>query len=184
MNRSIGEIWERVLDGDQDAWGELVRRYARLVETVAVRMGLAASDAEDCAQYSWIALYRHRRLIRDPSRLPAWLIMTTKRRALRMLSRDNRRADHSMELDADRSVPPPDDELLRLELLDALQHAMERLDGRCRTLIGALFLAPENMSYADLARTLGISTNAVGRMRSRCLERLRRILIEMGYLEH
>ena len=71
---NIEHIWKSVLAGDVHAWGELVRVYAALVNTVARRVGLSGLDAEDCAQHTWMSLYRNRRVIKDPQALPAWLI--------------------------------------------------------------------------------------------------------------
>ena len=184
MKDYIHKLWTRVRQGDQAAWSELISRYAALVYTVARRLGLAAFDADDCAQHTWIALYRNRHKIKDPQGLPAWLIMTTRRHALRMLRQQQRRKDSPLDIKLPDPVIPPDDELLLLELQDALEHAIEQLDVRCQELITSLFLAPESVSYQDIAKTLNISVNAIGRMRSRCLLRLREILIKMKYIEH
>jgi len=184
VNSSIDELWARVGSGDHAAWSELISRYAALVYTVARRMGLPAFDADDCAQHTWLALYRNRNAIKDPMGLPAWLIMTTKRQALRMLRQQQRWKDCPLDIKLPDPVIPPDDELLLLELQDALEHAIEQLDTRCQKLITSLFLADEDVSYKDIARALRVSINAVGRMRSRCLRRLRKILVTMGYLEH
>lgn len=184
MNQYVHELWARVRLGDQAAWSELIIRYAALVYTVARRAGLPAFDADDCAQHTWLALYRNRHTIKDPSKLPAWLILTTKRQALRMLRQQQHRKNSPLDVTLPDPAIPPDDELLLLELQDALQHAIEQLDARCQKLITSLFLAPESVSYTDIAKALKVSTNAVGRMRSRCLRRLRKILVAMGYLEH
>lgn len=184
MKKYVQQLWARVGLGDQAAWSELISRYAALVYSVARRMGLPAFDADDCAQHTWLALYRNRYAIKDPSGLPAWLIMTTKRQALRMLQRQQRRKDSPLDVKLPDPVIPPDDELLLMELQDALEHAIEQLDTRCQELITSLFLADENVSYHDIAKAFKVSINAVGRMRSRCLERLRKILVTMGYLEH
>ena len=184
MKHYIQKLWERVGRGEQTAWSELIDRYSALVYTVSRRMGLPAFDADDCAQYTWLALYHNRHAIKDPSKLPAWLIMTAKRQALRMLRRQKRRKDRPLDVELPDPIIPPDDELLLLELQDALEHAIDQLDTRCQELITSLFLADERVSYRDMATALKVSINAVGRMRSRCLRRLRKILVTMGYLEH
>ena len=181
MNSQIVKLWDKVRKDDQDAWVRLVNLYAGLVNTVARRVGLSTFDAEDCAQHTWMALYRNRRVIRDPLRLPAWLILTTKRYAIRMLNRQHRQSSLSQHLDPETVEAPPDKELLRLERQDILQHAIEQLDERCRRLLLALFLSSENLSYREIAQALKISPNAMGPLRSKCLKRLRRILDKIGY---
>jgi len=170
----MNKLWKKVLAGNHQAWGNLVRRYSGLVYTVARRVGLSTLSAEDCAQQTWMALYQSRRSIRDPDRLPAWLIVTTKRNAVRMLQTQSRVLD-SYDL---RHLPVelPDDELSRLERADILQNAMERLDSRCKKLLTALFLSTEDLSYREIAKILNINPNAMGPLRSRCLKRLRKLL--------
>ena len=76
----------------------------------------------------------------------------------------------------------PDEELLRLERYGQLITALAHLDARCRTLLHAVFLSPEEMSYRDIAKELGIPVNSMGPTRKRCLNKLKKILTEMEYL--
>lgn len=101
-----------------------------------------------------------------------------------MLRRQSQQIDFPVVNEVVETRALPDEELLRLERLDILQHAMEQLDERCRRLLIALFLSPDTMSYNEIAKSLKISPNAMGPLRSRCLKRLRKILDEMGYLLH
>lgn len=71
MTKTVSDIWTEVLEGDSGSWTKLVRLLAPLVFTVARRAGLNQSDAEDCVQQTWVALYQGRRNIKDPNRLPA-----------------------------------------------------------------------------------------------------------------
>ncbi len=170
--------------GDQVAWTRLVERYAGLVNTVARRAGLSSYDAEDCGQHTWMALYRHRSAIRDPERLPGWLALTTRRQAVRMLRRRYRETDLLAETPPTEGSALPDEELLAIERQDALEHAIAQLDDRCREVLTALFLDPEEASYQDIADRLGLSPNTMGSLRSRCLKRLRSILEKVGYRQH
>ncbi|HOD65086.1 MAG TPA: sigma-70 family RNA polymerase sigma factor [candidate division Zixibacteria bacterium] len=181
MTESINILWRRVVDGDRAAWADLVRQFAPLVMTVAVRSGLSAPDAEDCGQQVWLALYRTRKNVRDPARLPAWLIQTTRRRAVRM--RQQQSARRQVEADAPEaaSLCLPDDQVVQLEQAAILEGALARLEPRCRDLLRKLFFSPGGTTYAEIARHFGLSPNALGPLRSRCLARLRKILAELGY---
>ena len=90
MATDIYRIWQGVLQGNPAAWQELVGLYSGLVNTIAIRVGLDVADAEDCAQHTWLTLYRKRDSIRDPKALPAWLIRTTHLKAARMAERLHR----------------------------------------------------------------------------------------------
>jgi RNA polymerase sigma factor (sigma-70 family) len=177
---TLNDIWRGVLSGSPACWRELVDRYEALVMTVARRTGLSRSDAQDCAQHVWMSLYRTRQSIKDPVALPAWLIRSTHRRAIRLaqkLARDGALNEDRVEA----AARLPEDEVLALEWQAHLEAAMQKLDDRCRRMLTALFFSSEQKSYADIARELSIPPNSFGPTRSRCLAKLRKILEEMGY---
>jgi len=185
MIPDLPSIWSRVERGDASAWQQLVDSYAGLVYTVARRAGLSAPDAEDCAQQTWLALYRNRKKIKDPTALPAWLIRSTQRNAVRICRKYAREAPTAgADSDSGRQVDSaalPDEIMAELESRAVLEAAVAQLDGRCRKLVTWLFLSSELISYSDASRRLGVKPNTLGSLRSRCLKRLRTILKDMGY---
>lgn len=178
---NIHDIWKGVVDSDPTAWRTLVEQFAGLVHAVAGRVGLSEGDIEDCAQQTWIALYRHRQSIRDPKTLPAWLIKTTRRRAVRIMQRLSRESAMAPALDPVLERPLPDEEILALERQAILEAALRQLQPRCRKVLTELFFSPDSKSYGDIARSLGLATNTLGPLRSRCLKKLQAILNKMGY---
>ncbi len=184
MKTYLTHLWERVLSDDHSAWTELVSRYSGLVFSTAIKIGLSNIDAEDCAQQTWISLYKNRKTIKDPIGLPAWLILTTKRGAIKILKKLQKQSDFPADTEMIDNSLPPDEILLKLELQDAVEHAVEQLDSRCQQLFSLLFLSQEQHSYLEIARILKISPNNLGSVRSRCLKKLSVVLKKMGYLEH
>lgn len=179
MADSIYTIWRRILDNDTAAWRELVHRFEALVNTVARRCGLDSGDAEDCAQHVWMSLYRNRSKIRDPRCLPKWLIMTARRRSFRIAQQNRRRTANRPGQETGDSTLLPDEEIERLERQAELEMALLQLDDRCQTLLRALFLAPREKSYREIAGELGLPINSIGPIRARCLNRLRRVLEDL-----
>lgn len=181
MTQNIYDIWKHVCRGDATAWRELVETYANLVNGVARRVGLSIPDAEDCAQQTWLTLYRKRESIKDPQSLPAWLIRTTHRQAVHMAQR----LKYQPDLHRDESISDhrslPDELVQQLEHQAILEKGMEQLDARCRQLLTALFLEEDELSYRRMASVLGLKPNSVGSMRTRCLKKLEIILRQMGY---
>ncbi|MEZ5359983.1 MAG: sigma-70 family RNA polymerase sigma factor [Candidatus Zixiibacteriota bacterium] len=177
-------LWDRILSDDRAAWGELVARYSGLVFSTAIKIGLSNIDAEDCTQQTWISLYKNRRSIKDPVALPAWLILTTKRHAVKILKKIQKQSNSPFDITTDSNSLPPDEILLKLELQDAVEHAVEQLEPRCRKLFTLLFLSSRQYSYGEIAKILGVTPNNLGSVRTRCLNKLAVILKKMGYLEH
>lgn len=181
MPAKLNVLWTRVQDGNSVAWRELVHLYSDLVYSVAIRVGLSQPDAEDCAQQTWLSLFRKRKSIRDPKALPAWLITTTHRNAVALF---RRLKSHSEPADFESLEDPgklPDEELTRMEHQAILRAAMSQLDERCQRLLGELFFAADESSYAQLAKELKVNVNSIGSIRTRCLGKLKKTLIEMGF---
>lgn len=179
--RHIEDIWARVLGGDPSAWEELVLKYAALVYSVARRTGLRQAEAEDCAQQTWMALYTGRHTIRDPLHLPAWLTSTARRKAMRTRRRQLKADELHKSTDAPAEVSQPDEAIMAMQRIAQLDLAMEQLDDKCQRVLTEIFLAPEDLSYRDLALRLGMPENSLGPTRMRCLKKLRKILERMGY---
>jgi len=155
-----------------------------MVYGVARRTGLDVADAEDCAQFTWLALYKQRRKIRDATAIPAWLSRTARRRAVRMAQTLHRETPLDSAPEPEATGAAGEDEAARSDLRDALPVAMEQMDPRCRKLLLALFLSDQESTYRELAAELDVDPNTIGPMRSRCLKRLGKILKKMGFDLH
>jgi len=181
MNRALSEIWQGVLDKDPECWSELVHRLEPLVYAVARQTGLSPTESDDCAQEVWLSLLRARHNIIEPNSIPAWLIRAVSRRAVRTAK--NREKDHDVDtaVEAEAISELPDARLERLESAAIVRVAVATLPPRCQKLLQALYFAPEEKRYADIARDLGLPPNSFGPTRSRCLGKLRAVLESMGY---
>jgi len=183
MANSDEIIWEKILAGDVKAWEEMVRRYQALVYAVAVRSGLTLSDAADCFQNTWVALYTNRRSIENPEKISSWLVTTAKREALRLNRQIAKETDIIDAGDNPDHRPLPDQELIELERQAQLEIALGEIDPRCRDILKEFFFSSESRSYEEIAKSLGISANSLGPIRHRCLRKLRKILEEKGYID-
>jgi RNA polymerase sigma factor (sigma-70 family) len=177
------ELWQDILAGDTKAWEVLVRRYQALVYTIAIRAGLSLDDAADCFQQTWVVLYRHRHKLKDPSRLSAWLVTTAKREAMRLRKLAAKSTNPVEAADRPDSDPLPDDVLIQLERQANLEIAISALNPQCRRVVEAFFFSTEDRTYVQIAESLGVSPNSLGPIRRRCLERLKKILIQNAYWE-
>jgi RNA polymerase sigma factor (sigma-70 family) len=178
---NLTKIWVRIIQGDDRAWQELVRRYAAMVYTVARRVGLSELDAEDCAQHSWLTLYRKRRTIKDPVAIPAWLVRTTHREAIRMAQNLRRPAVLDIEAAPGDARSVPHDEVRLLEFQVTLNRALDQLDPRCRKLITEMYLSGSDKKYREIASLIGVKPNSFGPLRKRCLVKLKEIFKKMDY---
>jgi|WetSurMetagenome_2_1015567.scaffolds.fasta_scaffold231836_2 RNA polymerase sigma factor (sigma-70 family) len=169
-------LWEKIVKGDDKAWTAMIHRYQALVYAVVSRAGLSMTDAADCFQQTWVALYQNRRRIQDPSRISAWLVTTAKREVLRAV-RQTRSDIDSENLNGIKSEALlPDEEMEKLESQAQLEAGLKELDPRCREILYAFFFDAEDRSYDEIAQKLGLAPNSLGPFRRRCLDKLKSIL--------
>jgi RNA polymerase sigma factor (sigma-70 family) len=166
----------RAQDGDQEAWDEIIERFAPLVWSICHRFRLADADAHDVGQNVWLRLVEHLDVLREPAALPGWLATTTRRECIRVQrlgwKRDRQLADPELDVPADEDQTQVDQWLIAAERQAALRTAFADLGDRCRELLGMLMADPP-VAYAQISLRLGMPVGAIGPNRSRCLSRLR-----------
>ncbi len=77
----------RVLQGDQQAYAELVRRYQNFVFTLCLRYAPHREDAEEIAQDVFVKAYRSLADFRGDSRFSTWLFTIARTSCLSFLRR-------------------------------------------------------------------------------------------------
>ena len=183
-----GSLLERCRDGDPVAWDLLVARYRRLVWSVVLKHRLREETREDIFQQTFSALVEHLDSVRDEGALPAWLTTTTKRLCWQASERGRRTdaRETALEREDGTRADPADTrgdeaEFGRLTERQLVRDGLERLGGKCRELLEALFGSAGEPNYALMAERLGIRVGSIGPTRARCLEKLAGILGGLGF---
>jgi RNA polymerase sigma-70 factor (ECF subfamily) len=152
------------LAGDDDAFGELVRRNERLVLSIVRRYTRTPEDARDLAQRTFLRAFTaaRRALGRDPQgAIPfrRWLIRVSVNLAKNHLRNELRFDRAALRAIGPSEVPPVGaDELLRAERAARLRAEVLRLPRRQREVV-TLRLDAE-LPFAEIADVLGITENA------------------------
>ena len=172
--------------GDESAWRELVEAYGGLVLAIARSYRLSPGDSADVSQTTWLRLCENIDRIYDPSRIAGWLAMTARRECLRVIGRSRRLvlvAETGSLSDAwalaDEGV---DAQLLAAEREVHVQHALELLPDRSRTLLRLLMLDPPP-AYQQVAAALDMPVGSIGPTRGRALRKLQGTLALTGIVE-
>ncbi len=174
---SVIALVARVAGGDQEAWNEVIERYAPLVWSICLRYQLSRQDIDDVGQGVWLTLVENIGNLRQPAALPGWLATTTRNECLRIL-RAGRRLDPDGlpaedVLAADPEAAELDRELIEAERNAALRAAFAELGQSCHDLL-ALLMSDPPPAYSTVSQRLGIPVGSIGPTRGRCLEQLRR----------
>jgi RNA polymerase sigma-70 factor (ECF subfamily) len=151
-------------DGFEEAFEELFLRYRDRVYAIAFRVVGNAVDALDVVQESFALVFRKLASFRGGSLFSTWLF-----RIVVNCSIDHRRkrgsAAHGvapasgLDNDVADDSPSPEDRAHAQEVGAQVQAAISLLSPKLRAILALRYL--EDMSYEDLAATLGLSLGTV-----------------------
>lgn len=173
--RQDEELVRGCLEGDEQAWAELVERYASLILSVPRRYGLPAATCDDVFADVCLALVRALGKLRDARALPQWLIRTATR-ATWEASRKRARFTAPPELPPLTGAAPPAEFVAGLEEEQLVRGALGRISERCRKLLELLYFAAPTPSYDEVAERMEMPRGSLGPTRRRCLDSMRRNL--------
>jgi RNA polymerase sigma-70 factor (ECF subfamily) len=162
--------------GDQEAFGELVRRHQSGVFNVAYRLLGERREAEDAAQEAFLRAFRSIRSL-DPSRSAGpWLKKITVNVCLNRLER---REPLPLEEEDDLPEPEPGPEPRALERERGrdIRRAILGLPPRYRAAIELRHF--QELSYAEMAETLGCRLSDIKSDLFRARKLLAKYLLEM-----
>jgi RNA polymerase sigma factor (sigma-70 family) len=170
---SVIALATRAAGDDQQAWDELIERYAPLVWATCTRYRLSNHDIEDVGQSVWLLLVAQLGKLSERPRCPAGLATTIKRECLRVVTAIRKSQQLGSTVDDapfadERAI---DEEILIAEGNAALRTAFAELPPHGQHLPAMLFRDPP-CSYSEISATLGIPIGSIGPYRARCLERL------------
>jgi RNA polymerase sigma factor (sigma-70 family) len=171
------------IKGDEEAWSVLVEKYKRLIYSIPVKYGFSPDEATDIFQAVCLELLSELPKLRKPEALPKWIIQVTSHKCFHG-KKEKRRTDTVDPNDDafNRSTPARAEQILQeAENEQKLRQVIAALPERCRELIRMLFFDEPARPYDQVARTLGMATGSIGFIRQRCLEKLRKSLVEAGF---
>lgn len=153
--------------GDRQAFTCLVRRHQERVFRFLLRMLGTRDEAMDLTQDTFLKAWNALPGWRPEARFTTWLLQIARNAALDLLRRNQRIEFVSFDpLATDEEVrdpfdpaPPPEDQLASQQCIGILERALSVLPVDQREIL--LLRELENMSYAEIATTLGLSDGTV-----------------------
>jgi RNA polymerase sigma factor (sigma-70 family) len=170
------------LQGDQQAWESLIDKYKRLIYSIPFKYGAAPEDAADVFQSVCIEVFNSLAQLKNAESLRSWLITVTVRQSYRW---KKKRSNHveldGMEPEIAEELAAAPETMLQIQQEQIVREVVNKLPPRCAELIRLLFFEQPPLPYAEVARRLGLATGSIGFIRGRCLEKLRKTLVESGF---
>jgi RNA polymerase sigma factor (sigma-70 family) len=171
------------ISGKEEAWCALIFKYKNLIFSIPLKYGFSADESTDIFQAVCLDLLSELPKLRKVKALPKWIMQITAHKCFHRKQQDRRTevADPT-DKQFEQSTPARAEEILReAEDEQGLRQAMSELSPRCRHLVRMLFYDEPARPYQEIAETLGIAVGSIGFIRQRCLERLRKRLLEAGF---
>jgi RNA polymerase sigma-70 factor (ECF subfamily) len=154
----------RVLDGEQDAFAELVERYQQQVFNLTYRMLGEAREAEDAAQEAFLRAYQHMDRYDAARPFKTWLLSIAsnycidrlRKRRLTWLSIEEPLPPHPA---LTSGMPGPEDATLLSERDGVVQELLAELapDYRAAVILRYWY----DMSYTEIAAMLDTTESAI-----------------------
>jgi RNA polymerase sigma factor (sigma-70 family) len=160
--------------GDAEAFAEIIRRYAGLVYSAALRVLADVDRASDVAQDTFLQLAKDAGNVTGS--LPGWLHRVATHKAIDQVRRESARKHREAEYVASQSADTADWK----EISPYVDEGLNLLDPRLRTILIAHFL--EGRTTREIARAQGLSQATISRRIETGVELLRARLRRRGIL--
>ena len=169
--------------GSEEAWCALIFKYKNLIFSIPVKYGFSRDDSTDIFQAVCLDILSELPKLRKVKALPKWIMQLTAHKCFHRKQQQQRTEvlDPAAK-EFEKSIPSRAMEILReAEDEQSLRQAMAQLPPRCRELVRMLFYDEPVRPYQEIAASLGIAVGSIGFIRQRCLQRLRKHLLEAGF---
>jgi RNA polymerase sigma-70 factor (ECF subfamily) len=170
-------VWvARCLRGDAAAFETLVRRYQRVLYTVAVRLTGNAEDAQDVTQNTFIRAYERLETYDPARRFFSWIYRIAVNESLNFL---RVRRPHDPLEDTFEAVEVGDP-VERKQIGERVQGALMALSKEYREVVVLRYFG--ELSYEEIGETIGIPEKTVKSRLFSARQRLAQILATKGSL--
>lgn len=182
------QVIQRVLDGDQEAFAELVKAYEKQVYNLCLRMCGNPEDARDLSQEAFVKAWRGLQFYQFEAAFSTWLYRLTSNVCIDFLRRKKREPQtvpplrnengEDAEPEVADSCPDPEEQLLHRERQSQIAWAMGQLEPEFRQVLTLRVI--QELSYEQIAAIMELKVGTVKSRIARARWKLKKILLESG----
>lgn len=156
---SDAELVRRVREGEEEAFGTLVDRYARAAYSVALSVTGTHHDAEDAAQEAFVAALERMEDCRDPERFGGWFLTIVRNRSRNLRRRESVRDGEELPESLPTVLRAPDRSAESAELRGELRRALAQLTQLQREIV--LLHDLQGWKHKEIAERLEMPSGTV-----------------------
>lgn len=169
------QLVEQSINGDEFAFGELIKRYRHYIYRIAYKITLHHEDALDVSQNVFLKLANSLHLYQQTYPFPSWLATVTVNASLDYIRKRNRNIELKQMADVENASTstPCDihDILAEEESIQIIEEAMHSLSAQQRAIFTLRF--NEDMNNSEIAKQLNLSETHVRVQMHRAIQTLR-----------
>jgi RNA polymerase sigma-70 factor (ECF subfamily) len=177
---SLTERVKQAQQGDRNAWGEVYRELAPLVFRLCRRILPTREDAEDATADIFLKVQVRFEQYDSARPFKAWLYRVAGNHCWDILRKRRGKSDlETLPIDEgslENAEPDPCEQMLEQQTKQEVRNAVAQLSDRARTVVAMRFFA--ELSYEEIAETLGMTPSLVGVTLLRARRHLRRLMME------
>jgi len=187
-SREEKSIIQKVINGDKNAFEDLVMANQKNVYNLAYKMTKNEEDALDISQEAFIKAYRQLSRFRGDSKFSVWLYRLTYNLCIDFLRKNSAAKTISLDYeDTSGDLKPleipdlrnlPEDNAIRNETRKNIVESIKELPDNHREIL--VMREITGMTYEDISETLGINSGTVKSRLARAREKLIEILGKKG----
>ena len=172
MDSNEHAIYRAAMQGDRDAFEMIIRSFSRNLFAIAYGILQNREEAEDVVQDTLVKAWKSRWRVRDPEKFPAWISTIARHRA-RDLARRRRPEPLPHDFESTDTVAAGT-ETEGANLDSEVHAALSQLPELHRTAVTLRYF--EELDYATIEQTLGLTNGALRGILGRALGVMRRRL--------
>jgi RNA polymerase sigma-70 factor, ECF subfamily len=172
MDSNEHATFRAAIQGDRDAFEMIIRSFSRNLFAIAYGILQNREEAEDVVQDTLVKAWKSRWRVRDPEKFPAWISTIARHRA-RDLARRRRPEPLPHDFESTETVAAKT-ETENADLDSEVHAALSQLPELHRMAVTLRYF--EELDYATIERTLGLTNGALRGILGRALGLMRRRL--------
>jgi RNA polymerase sigma-70 factor, ECF subfamily len=173
--KSDDDLVRDVIEGNLEAFDELMKRYERLVYKVAYSFGGSREDALDITQSVFLKAFRSLSSFRSDANLKTWLMRITYNEGVNWVRKSGRTSDRHEPLDENIAGDTNQEEdLFAREKEQLLEQGLRKLNERYR--LALVLRYQQGLGIAEIASVLRCSEGVAKSMLFRGVRSLRQAI--------
>lgn len=152
------ELIARFLEGDEDAFESIVKKYQRMVYYMALKMVKKHEDSDEVVQKTFISVYRNLKNFQGKSALKTWIFRIAINMSKNLIRDRSRHEGEELSEFSGRIDPDIDEQLDRQKQTKIVFDAVEHLPARQKEVLS--LRVHTGMTFPEIAEVLGCSVSA------------------------